>query len=183
MSRKSRIIATWLIVLSAMFQVFMALVESGRHATPFGTLDANSMPFGFGDPVTWNHMAIILSRATFHGAWQYMGLISLGSLVSHLVGLILVWRPVSWRGVRLAFFAAQTILFPTAWVGLLLWAVMPFAGAFDGEAIDDGPFNAVCAPASWLVTSLLALVLEWRDNRHAAPRQLDTSDPTFSISP
>ena len=128
-------------------------------------------------------MAIILSRANFHGAWQCMGLISVACLVSHLVGLILVWRSASWRGVRMAFFAAQAVLFPWAWVGLLLWAVMPFAGAFDGEAIDDGPFNAVCSPASWLVTSLFALILEWRDNRHTAPRQLAPSDPTLSISP
>jgi hypothetical protein len=165
-STKTKAIWTALILASLAVQLAVALLEVGHDATPYGTTDAAGRKLGFNDPITFGHLLIMLSNVTFKAFVLAVESYALFGYFLHLGALVLIWNSKLTHGVCQGFFGAQLLLFPMGWNPLawLMWiAVLP-VGPIDGEAIQDGPFNAGFATVSWWAASGIiffwALLLE-----------------------
>lgn len=175
---------TWaiLICLSLVASLGVAAFEAGHNATPYWSFDAAGNRFGFNDPITPGHLALFAENITWRHFVEVLNPYYLLSLVMQIVGIVLVMKPLGSRGWRELFFAAQPFVFPFAFLVAVLSPFMMSAG-IDGESVQDGPFNTLCAPGAWVLVSILILIVSRMMRKDDPERDASDYEVSQSASP
>lgn len=171
-----------LIGMSLVASLGVATFEAGHDATPYWSFDADGNRFGFNDPIMPGHLALFAENITWRHFFEVLNPYYLLSLVMQIVGIVLVLKPLGSRGWRELFFAAQPFVFPFAFLVAVLSPFMMSAG-IDGEAVQDGPLNTLCAPGAWVVVSLLILIVSRMMRKDDPERDASDYEVAQSASP
>ncbi|MSU61964.1 MAG: hypothetical protein EXS31_06160 [Pedosphaera sp.] len=147
-----------LILLAGVAMAMFIVLRVGIGATDYQTTDSAGRAMGFNDRLSAEHYWIMARNFSptdlFRWEWAYEWLL----IAMYACGCWLIFSGSKFgrRSTR-QFFAAQAVIFPFAWLGLI-WLPNILrdisAGRMDREGFIDIPVLWVTAHTVWLITSL-----------------------------
>jgi hypothetical protein len=160
-SRNSKAIL-W-VVASAVACLVWIVFAAGIEGTPSNTVDSMGRPMGFNDHLSTEHFAIILRNFRPTGAIAGMRFYDWLLIGMHVAGLLIL---LCFRRSRFTpgFFAAQAVIFPYAWAGMIIVPTLVCAlgaGEMDRESFTDWPNLTTPVEAIWVVASIFAFFATW----------------------
>lgn len=161
MSRRSQVLWTLIILASLAFQWLVAVLGTGYSAL-HGVADSSGNPIGFNDPITDEHIRMMLAQAPVSAVFAEAGWYFSLCLLAHLGGLSVIWLANRQPKQLAAYFGFQTVLFPLGWIPIFwftpLLALIDLFTGFDGETLTDAPLNLIGTHSLWWIISLIITI-------------------------
>jgi len=152
-----------LVLASLALTLVCLLLSAGLSNTPYETQDSAGRRIGFNDPISAEHLGILIRNVRLHTLRTPEALyLELQLLLTAFVGWQLAGiNHRTWRRLR-GFLLAQTIVFP---FGVIGWYRMPYfvrrlvTGTLDREDFTEG-FAGLFPPQSfWVAVAFTAFVV------------------------
>lgn len=169
------------VLASLAFTLVSLLLSAGLSNTPYETQDSAGRRIGFNDPISAEHLGILLRNVRLHtlrtpeALYLELQLVLTAIVAWQLAGI----RQGNWRRLR-GLLIAQILVFP---LGVIGWYSMPYfvrrlvAGTLDREDFTDGFVGLLPTQSFWVAIALTAFVV-----LGGQPKSSDT-DPTPKSEP
>lgn len=151
------------VLASLAFTLVCLLLSAGLSNTPYETQDSAGRRIGFNDPISAEHLGILLRNVRLHtlrtpeALYLELQLVLTAFVAWRLAGT----RQGNWRRMR-GFLLAQIVVFP---LGVIGWYSMPYfvrrlaTGTLDREDFTDG-FAGLLPPQSfWVAVAFTSFVV------------------------
>lgn len=152
-----------LVLASLAFTLVCLLLSAGLSNTPYETQDSAGRRIGFNDPISAEHLGILLRNVRLHtlgrpeALYLELQLVLTAFVAWQLAGI----SQGNWRRLR-GFLLAQILVFP---LGVIGWYSMPYfvrrltTGTLDREDFTDGFVGLLPTQSFWVAVAFTSFVV------------------------